>query len=146
MDRSKPSPLRFGGLYGAGVPQTEGLIWQARAGKLMAPRGEPGILSFVHIDDAVRAVVHALEHGRSGTAYNVVDDQPIPAERYITEVAKVYGARPPRRVPRWLLRWAAPVAAQLTSWRVPLSNARARSELGWSPVFASVADGLRAAK
>jgi nucleoside-diphosphate-sugar epimerase len=135
--------LRFGGLYGAGVPQTEGLIWQARAGKLMVPRGAPGLMSFVHIDDAVTATVRALDHGRSGAAYNVVDDTPMPAERYISEIANVYGARPPRRVPRLFLRWAAPVAAQLTSWRVPLSNAKARSELGWSPRYPSVRDGLR---
>jgi hypothetical protein len=32
--------------------------------------------------------------------------------------------------------------ANITSVRVPLSNARARAELGWQPVYASWREGL----
>ncbi len=58
--------LRIGYLYGAGVPSTDGLIRQARNGKLVVPRGMFGIAPFVHIDDAAAAIVAAIERPDPG--------------------------------------------------------------------------------
>ena len=35
-----------------------------------------GWWSFIHIDDAAAATVKALEHGKPGSIYNIVDDDP----------------------------------------------------------------------
>ena len=93
------------------------------------------------------ATVAALEHGRPGQAYNVVDDRPAPWQEVYTAMAEAFGAPPPRRLPRWLFRLAAPYVASFavdTSMRV--SNAKARAELGWQPAFPTYRDGIRAMK
>ena len=61
------------------------------------------------------------------------------------DAAAALGAPPPRRLPAWLLRLAAPYVASFavdTSMRV--SNAKAKAELGWQPAFPTYRDGIRA--
>ncbi len=87
----------------------------------------------------------ALDRGRAGTAYNVVDDRPASWQEVYTAMAEAFGAPPPRHVPRWLFRLRAPYVASFavdTSMRV--SNAKARTELGWIPTFSSYVEGLDA--
>jgi nucleoside-diphosphate-sugar epimerase len=136
--------LRFGGIMGAGVPSTDGLLRQARAGRLFAPPDAGGLFSYVHVDDAARAVLAALEHPRPGPVYNVADDTPMSIAAVLALASRICGARAPRRVPGWLLRLAAPVAAELNRWRLPLANARIREELGWRPHYRTPEDALRA--
>jgi hypothetical protein len=55
------------------------------------------------------------------------------------------GTPPPRRIPRWLFRLAAPYVASFavdTSMRV--ANAKAKTELGRQPTFPTYHDGIRA--
>jgi nucleoside-diphosphate-sugar epimerase len=47
--------------------------------------------------------VLALEHDGAGV-YNIVDDEPAPAHEWLPALANVLGAKPPRRVPRWVAR------------------------------------------
>ena len=61
-----------------------------------------GVWSFIHLDDAAAATVLALEHG-GPAIYNVVDDEPAPVREWLPCWRRV-GAKPPRRVPRWLAR------------------------------------------
>jgi nucleoside-diphosphate-sugar epimerase len=60
--------------------------------------------SFVHVDDAALATVHALHHGRG--IYNITDDDPAPAREWITELAARCHRRP-MRTPPWLARLIA---------------------------------------
>src|SRR5829696_5662024 len=60
----------------------------------------------VHITDAASATVAAIERGRPGI-YNVADDEPAPVRDILRELARVLGAKPPRRVPAWLARLVA---------------------------------------
>jgi nucleoside-diphosphate-sugar epimerase len=133
--------LRYGLLYGGDAERLHALL--ARRG-LPVARG--GLLGWVHHEDAAAATVAALEHGRPGQAYNVVDDLPATWQEVYTAMAEAFGDPPPRRLPRWLFRLAAPYVASFavdTSMRV--SNARAKAELGWRPAFPTYRDGLRAA-
>lgn len=133
--------LRFGGFYGPGVPTTEALVAQLRAGRGVSPP-RAGCTPFIHVDDAVTATMAALERGRPGAVYNIVDDEAVTYSEFIDTAASVLGARTPRRLPWWLLRLLAPLAAELVSWRLPLANARAKVELGWSPSYRTPYDGL----
>ena len=45
-------------------------------------------------------------------------------------------------VPAWLIRLLMPYRARMLSMRLPLSNAKARAELGWRPLFPTFGDGL----
>ena len=60
-----------------------------------AARRRGGLLGWVHHDDAAAATVAALEHGRAGQAYNIVDDQPATWEDVFTTMAAALGAPPP---------------------------------------------------
>jgi nucleoside-diphosphate-sugar epimerase len=106
-------------------------------------RGAAGIGSFVHIDDTSTATITALERGRPGAIYNIVDDEPISLNDYLRLLAQVSGARRPLALPGWLIRLAAPLAASLAQARLPLSNARAKRELDWRPRYPSCREGLR---
>jgi nucleoside-diphosphate-sugar epimerase len=132
--------LRYGLLYGGDGPQMRATL---------AKRGVPvlsgGLLGWVHHLDAAAATVAALENGRPGQAYNIVDDQPATWQEMFSAMAAGFGAPPPRRVPHFLLRLMAPYIALVaadTSMRV--SNAKAKSELGWQPRFRNYREGIAA--
>jgi nucleoside-diphosphate-sugar epimerase len=137
--------LRYGGLYGPGTSLAPG----GEQAEMVRKRRFPivgsgaGVWSFIHVDDAASATVAAIERGAPGI-YNVVDDDPAPAREWLPALAAAMGAKPPRRVPRWLGRLAAgePVAAMLTEIR-GASNAKAKRELGWEPAHASWRQGFR---
>ena len=101
-----------------------------------------GVWSFIHITDAATATVAAIERGAPGI-YNVVDDDPAPVREWLPGLAAAVGAKPPRRVPRWLGRLLAGEAAvtMMTDTRGS-SNAKAKAELGWAPRYASWRTGF----
>jgi nucleoside-diphosphate-sugar epimerase len=100
------------------------------------------VWSFIHIEDAAAATVAAAEHGARGI-YNVVDDDPAPVAEWLPAVAAALGAKPPRRLPRWLGRIAAGEAAAVMMTEVRgASNEKAKRELGWSPRYPSWRQGF----
>jgi len=95
-----------------------------------------GLLSFVHVEDAAAATVAALECGGPGI-YNVVDDEPAPMHEWLPRYARALGAKPPRRVPRWLARiLAGKMVAEMSTGLRGASNTKARRQLAWRPVWA----------
>ena len=136
--------LRYGGFYGPGTslaPDGEH-VEQVRRRKFPIVGNGGGVWSFVHIEDAAEATVAAVERGRRGI-YNVVDDEPAPVSAWLPELAAAAGARPPRRVPRWLGRLLAGEAAAVMMTEVRgASNAKAKQQLGWQPRLRSWRDGF----
>jgi nucleoside-diphosphate-sugar epimerase len=127
--------LRYGSFYGPGTGIS--LARDALMAELVRKRRFPivgsggGITSHIHIDDAATATVAAIEHGEPGV-YNVVDDEPAPMREWLPVLASALGAKPPRRIPRWLGRLAAGEAATLMMTEVRgASNAKAKREFGW---------------
>jgi nucleoside-diphosphate-sugar epimerase len=103
------------------------------------------VLGWVHHTDAAAATVAALEHGRPGQAYNVVDDHPAGWQEVSTAMAAAFGAPPPPRLPHWLLRLVAPyVASFAVDTFMRVSNARATAELGWRPAYRTYHAGIHA--
>lgn len=99
--------------------------------------GGAGVWSFVHIEDAAKATVDAVERGPRGI-YHVVDDEPALVREWLPVAAEALDAKPPWRLPRWLGRLVAGEAAvvMMTEAR-GASNAKARRELGWRPRYPS---------
>jgi len=134
--------LRYGMFYGPGVPSTAALVKKVRKRLLPVVRGDTGQLPLIHIDDAVSATVLALDAAPAGSTYEIVDDHPASVTEIVTTLAKYIEAGPPFRVPAWLPRLVAPYLARVTAIRMPLSNARAKAELGWHPKYPTVEHGI----
>jgi nucleoside-diphosphate-sugar epimerase len=134
--------LRYGLFYGPHNPATEELVAMVRRRRLPRIRNDRGRLPYIHVDDAVSATIAALDRGTSGGVYDIVDDRPASFSEMVTELARVAGARPPLTVPIWVMRIAAPYLSKLFTMELALSNARARRELDWAPVYPSYREGL----
>jgi 2-alkyl-3-oxoalkanoate reductase len=134
--------LRYGAFYGPGA--SELLLDAVRKRQVPVIGGGTGISSFIEITDAATATLAAVAGGAPG-AYNVVDSDPAPVAEWLPYLAKVAGAKPPLRVPAWLVRLLAGefVVALMTSARGS-SNEKARKELGWEPRYPSWREGFRA--
>lgn len=134
--------LRYGMWYGPGNPMTQQMASMAKRRLLPTVRGDRSLLPVLHLDDAVSAAVAAINHGRPGTVYDVVDDEPVSMTEIVRQLAERVGAPRPFAVPSWLPRLLSPYMARITSVRLPLSNAKARAELGWRPTYPTLRDGL----
>jgi nucleoside-diphosphate-sugar epimerase len=133
--------VRYGGLYGPGSSETIGGILRKRMFPVIG--NGAGIVSSTHIDDAASGTLAALERGRRGV-YNIVDDEPTPTRDFIPAIAEALGAPKPPRIPAWLGRLVAgEVAVTMMTEGRGSSNAKAKRELGWQPIWPSWRDGFR---
>lgn len=137
--------LRYGFFYGPGTAYAPdgSFAAEVRARRVPIVGRGGGVWSFIHVDDAARATVAALESGAPGV-YNIVDDEPAPVAEWLPAYAAALGALPPRRAPRWLVRpllgrYAVHMMCDLRG----ASNAKAKRLLGWSPRYATWRTGFR---
>jgi nucleoside-diphosphate-sugar epimerase len=139
--------LRYGFLYGpATVFANDGFYAElAHKRRLPVIGAGSGMNSFIHVDDAAKATVAALERGSSGV-YNIVDDDPAPAREWVPAYAQAIGAPTPMRLPRWVGRLAAgSIAVEAMTTQRAASNAKVKRELGWVPDYRSWREGFKAA-
>ena len=134
--------LRYGLFYGPHNPATQKMLALTRRRMLPVVSGDASLLPCIHIDDAVSATVAAVDYGTPGSAYDIVDDEPVSMTDLVSAMAHFTGAPPPRAVPAWLPRLVSPYLAQVTSLRVHLSNEKAKTELHWRPAYPTIRDGL----
>jgi nucleoside-diphosphate-sugar epimerase len=137
--------LRFGAFYGVGAGHMRTMETMLRRRVPMLPGGDRGALPWIHLEDAASATLAAVENGRGGEVYNIVDDEPVSFAAFAREVASVIGAPQPRSVPLWLARAFMRYAALFTTSTLRVSNAKAKRELGWMPRYPTIREGLRAA-
>jgi nucleoside-diphosphate-sugar epimerase len=112
--------LRYGLLYGPGTWHAPGaaVAQRLRAGTVAA---NEAVGSFVHVADAARAAVLALDWP-SG-AVNVVDDEPAPAREWLPALAAALGEPAPEP------------SSGRAGWERGADNTYARTSLGWEPRF-----------
>jgi nucleoside-diphosphate-sugar epimerase len=125
--------LRYGCFYGPGVPHDELFVRLAKWCALPAMTGD-GVVSWVHIDDVATATADALDRGRGGQLYNIVDDRPMSFGDYARHLSARFHRPRPIPISHRLVGLVAsyPATAFGTTW-LPLSNAKAKAELGWAP-------------
>jgi nucleoside-diphosphate-sugar epimerase len=133
--------LRYGSLYGPGSIDDQVKLVRKRMFPLVG--GGTGCFSWVHLDDAARATVLALEQQAKGV-FNIVDDEPAPVSEWLPYLAACAGAKPPRRLPKWLARLLAGemVVGMMTEGR-GFCNAKAKRELGWQLRYPSWRQGFK---
>jgi len=134
--------LRYGLFYGLETASTLSMIEMVRKRRLPVVRGDDGQLPLIHIEDAASATVRALDAAPSGAIYDIVDDHAVSMTEIVNALAEYSGSPRPRTVPAWLPKLIAPYMARMTSVRMPLSNAKAKAELGWRPKYATMRDGM----
>jgi len=131
--------LRYGFFYGPGTSiAKDGAVVELVCNRRLPIVGDgAGIWSFIHIQDAARATVAAVSSGAPGI-YNVVDDEPAPVSTWLPLLADVLGAEPPRQMPVWLAKLLIGDggATMMTQIR-GASNAKAKREFGWEPIYPS---------
>ena len=138
--------LRYGGFYGPGTSMS--LAPDAQMAAPIRKRRFPiigdggGVWSFIHIDDAATATSIAVDRGEPGI-YNIADDDPAPVREWLPALASALGAKPPRRIPRWLARLAAGEMATIMMTEARgSSNEKAKRELDWKLRYPSWRQGF----
>jgi nucleoside-diphosphate-sugar epimerase len=138
--------LRYGGFYGPGTSISSdpdaAMAAPIRKRRFPIVGDGGGVWSYVHVEDAAAATAIAVERGASGVYY-VVDDEPAPVREWLPVLASALGAKPPRRIPRWLGRLAAGATPTLMMTEARgASNEKAKRELGWQPRYPSWRQGF----
>ncbi|QBD82917.1 NAD(P)-dependent oxidoreductase [Ktedonosporobacter rubrisoli] len=119
--------LRYGVLYGPGTWYApDGFI--AEQVRLRQLPADEGITSFLHVEDAARAALLALDWPQG--IVNVVDDNPTPGTTWLPVYATSLGAPPPP------ITTGRPRAAR------GATNAKARQILHWHPLYPSWRKGF----
>jgi nucleoside-diphosphate-sugar epimerase len=126
--------LRYGYFYGPAslVPVLEALHHRS----LPLPDGGRAVTSWVYLEDAAAATVAALERGRAGEAYNIVDDEPVCNQDFFAFLCQQAHLPRPFSLPGWMMHPLAPLATDFFATSMRVSNAKAGRELGWKPVVA----------
>lgn len=131
--------FRLPAIYGPG----RSVVDRLREGSAKLVRKPGQIFNRIHRDDAVSGLFASMARPRPGAAYNLSDDEPVPADVVMEWAADRLGLpRPPE------VAWTDPSVSDgmrrfyLDSKRV--SNARAKAELGWRPRYPSWREGLEA--
>jgi nucleoside-diphosphate-sugar epimerase len=141
VSRAGGAVLRYGGLYGPGAIDDQVTLVRRRKYPLVGRAG--GYHSWVHLDDAASATVLAVEQQAAGV-FNIVDDEPAPANEWLPYLAMCAGAKRPMRVPVWLARTlAGEVPVIMMTEARGFSNAKAKRELGWQLRYPSWRQGFR---
>jgi nucleoside-diphosphate-sugar epimerase len=126
--------LRYGAFYAPGslVP----ILAMLRRRSLPLPDGGRAITSWIYLEDAAAATVAALERGRAGEAYNIVDDEPVRNKEFFAFLCQQAHLPKTLTLPAWLMRPLAPYATDFFATSIRVSNAKAMRELGWKPAIA----------
>ena len=100
--------VRYGALYGPGTGMLDRrMVEQIRRRRVPLIGNGEGWSSFVHVGDAAAATVAAVDRGKSGNIYNIVNDDPAPVKEWLPALAGVLGAKPPFHLPAWVARIVA---------------------------------------
>ncbi|RFU39569.1 NAD(P)-dependent oxidoreductase [Actinomadura logoneensis] len=133
--------LRYGWFYGPGASEDQARLLRERKFPMIG--GGTGVWSWIHLEDAARATLLAVE-SRARGVYNIVDDEPAPVGEWLPYLAECVGAKPPMRIPAWLARMlAGDVAVSMMTRGQGSNNAKAKAELGWELVHPSWRQGFK---
>ena len=101
-----PVVLRLGMVYGRGILMIDAARWLAARG-LLAVWREPTWIQLISAADAVRSIEAAACKTEAAGVFHVGDDQLVTLQHFLDEACRVWGCRPPRRLPLWMIQAAA---------------------------------------
>lgn len=141
VQRTGGVSLRYGFLYGPGTAYHHaGHGGRAiLGGRLPIIGSGGGRWSWLHVDDAATATLAALENADG--IFNICDGEPARLRDWLPHVASAVGAPGPPH----LTRSKSAMGPEYDYYATALpgaSNARARAELGWTPLHRTWREGL----
>lgn len=131
--------FRLPGIYGPGRSAFDRLR-EGRARRIVA---EGQVFSRIHVDDLAAGLEASIARPRAGAAYNLCDDEPAANSEVLAYAAELLGIEPP---PEVKLEDAnlSPAAMRFYAESKRVSNALAKAELGWRPMYPTYREGLAA--
>jgi hypothetical protein len=84
----------------------------------------------------------AITRGAPGI-YNIVDDDPARVSQWLPALAAALGAKPPRRIPAWIARFAIGDAVVFMTDVRGASNAKAKQAFGLNLIWPSWRGGFK---
>lgn len=139
--------FRLPGIYG---PEGEAPFAKGRSplAKLRAGTariiGKPGqVFSRIHVDDLAAGLHASLRRPRRGGIYNLCDDKPCATGETLDYAAELLNLPPPPRL-AFDTAELSPEARRFYAENKRVSNARAKAELRWRPVYPTYREGFLA--
>lgn len=139
--------FRLPGIYG---PEGEAPFAKGRSplAKLRAGTAriidKPGqVFSRIHVDDLAGGLHASLRRPRRGGVYNLCDDRPCPTGETLDYAAELLSLPPPPRL-AFDTAELSPEARRFYAENKRVSNARAKAELWWRPVYPTYREGFLA--
>lgn len=130
--------VRLPGIYGPGRSP----FARIRAGTAQRIIKPGQVFSRVHIDDIASGLEAMLERPQATGVFHLCDDAPAPPQDVTAYAAALLGEPAPEAVP-FESADLSPMARSFYSECKRVSNARAKSALGWFPTYKTYETGLK---
>lgn len=131
--------FRLPGIYGPGRSALD----RVRAGEARRIALPGQVFSRIHVDDLAGGLEASIARPRPGGVYNLCDDEPCSNSEVLGYAASLLGVAAPPEIPLAEARLSSQ-ALRFYVENKRVSNARAKAELGWRPIYPSYREGLRA--
>lgn len=122
--RTTPVSLRLGMVYGRDILMIQAARWLASR-HLLAVWREPTWIHLLSTADFLEATLEAATADAITGIYHAGDERPITLQEFLGEACRLWGLRPPWRLPTWTIYMAAAtceLAATLARTRSPLTR------------------------
>lgn len=130
--------LRLSVLNSANSWHTQQSIMALRRGLLPIIGDGSAFVSMVHIQDAVQAILRALQQPEkaAGETFNVVDNEPVRMRDLFPHAAKLLNGPPPRTVPQMMAKLiVGSLTIDVLTQSHRMTNAHIRQRLGFEPQY-----------
>jgi nucleoside-diphosphate-sugar epimerase len=131
--------VRLPGIYGPGRSPF-GKLRNGKAHRAVKP-GQ--VFSRVHVDDIARGLEALVDRPDLHGIFHLCDDLPAPPQDVTAFAADLLQLTPPPEVP-FEAAGLSPMAKSFYAECKRVSNARAKTALGWRPLYPTYREGLRA--
>lgn len=128
--------FRLSGIYGPG----RNAFVKLEAGTAKRIVKPEQVFNRIHVDDIAGAVEKAARRGASGI-FNVTDDEPAPPQDVVAYAARLMGVSPPPEI-AFEDAEMTPMARSFYGENKRVANAKARRDLGWSPLYPTYRSAL----
>ena len=133
--------FRLAGIYGPGRNQLLSVL--NGSARRIIKTGQ--IFSRIHVEDIAGVLVASIAKPHPGRAYNVCDDEPCPPQEVVEFAANLLGLPLPAEIP-FVEANLSPMAKSFYADSKRVSNKRIKTELGYTLLYPTYREGLRALK